>query len=114
MKSKLLFKVFGWRVYLSRERMQLKPRSRNSARKKAYISLYEATDGHCMECGGEIDWCSGRVYSLLDQTHPAEDRYASGNCRLICPVCNAAYQRANQKGWTETHPAAAATPVSHE
>lgn len=94
--SKCIMRLFGWRVYISRQRMVLKPRAKHSVMKKARRAVYEENKHKCMECGAEIPYENVRINSKLDASFPVEQRYAKDNVILLCPKCNANYQYLKQ------------------
>lgn len=92
MKSKLLFKLFGWRVYISKGKMR-DHSQRNRYRNTVKLENLLQADFKCQHCGAKIEkvWqCS--MHSRLDATHPASERYKFENVEMLCPSCNRDYQ----------------------
>lgn len=94
-KSKMLFKIFGWRVYVSNKPMKARERH-TKLRDKAKKDNLELAGHKCQWCGKEITtkrYCV--MKSKLDNTHHPAERYKFDNVEILCLDCNRAYQ--NQK-----------------
>lgn len=92
-KSRKLFRIFGWNIYISKVRMTQKARCDDNRKQMRYEAI-KAAGFRCHECGGKLPdkMCHVSVHSLLDQTHEITKRFAPGNCIVLCPTCNARYQ----------------------
>lgn len=92
MKKKIMFKLFGWRIYITKGRMRNRSQ-RSHHRNTARMENLSRAGFKCQHCGTKIEkvWqCS--MHSKLDATHPALERYRFENVELLCPACNREYQ----------------------
>lgn len=82
------FKIFGWRIAVSREPMKVisrKGKSRSKHRDMVVAARLEIAENRCEICGKPIDKrCS--LHHLLNVGEP--NRNAVGNVMVLCSTCH--------------------------
>ena len=77
-----MFRLFGWRVYISRE--PLKSRHRSDTRKSAYRQRMDLTGCACESCGTHLSQY-GHILHTLPKGH--EGRNSVDELRVLCAEC---------------------------
>lgn len=77
-----MFRIFGFRVYITRER--LRPKVRSNTRKAAYRARMAIAGNKCECCGRELT-IYGHLLHTLPKGH--EQRNTQDEIRVLCSDC---------------------------